>query len=208
MREAADAGKLHGNEQLIRQEMYLMRLAGQLDEVLLEASDCIELFGDNGLLRNIRALCLNELGRGDEALVELEAAFRLSPREPVLVGNLGAAYHNAGRLNEAVAMMRRALSLNPRLGYVYERLGDIARQRGDEAAAMKELKRAEAEYLRKTNEDPFDRRAWEDLARARENLGNYESAESAGRMILQLDRSDRFEGIPDAGIQGTRMVRS
>src|SRR5262245_11225652 len=207
MRAAADAGKLHGNEQLIMREMLLMHLAGQLDEVVLAVSDCIELLGDSGPLRSLRATCLEELGRADEALVEYEAAVRLLPSHPVIVGNLGAAYHNAGRLDEAVAMMRRALSLHPHLGYVYEHLGDIARQRGDEAAATKELRRAEAEYLRKTNEDPFDRRAWEDLARVRANLGDYERAESAGRMMLQIDRSDRFEGIPDAVIQGTRMVR-
>jgi tetratricopeptide (TPR) repeat protein len=208
MRKAADAGKLRRKEQLIIDEVSLMRLAGRLDEALLAVSDCIELFRDSGLLRNIRALCLHDLGRDDEAVEEHQAAARLSPSSPVLIGNLGTVYHEAGRLDEAVATLRRALSLNPSLGYVYERLADIARQRGDEAAATKELGQAEAGYLRRTNDDPFDRRGWENLARVRASLGDYEGAESARRMILQIDRTDRFDGIPDAVIQGTRMVRN
>ena len=207
MREAADAGKLNGNGQLIAQEVSLMRLAGELHEALLLASDSIELLGESGWIRNLRALCLDDLGRTDEALVDYEAAVRLSPSDPILVGNLGASYHDSGRLDEAVAMMRRALSLNPNLGYLYERLADIARQRGDEAAATKELRRAEAEYLGNTNADPFDRRAWVSLSRVRADLGDYEGAESARRMVVQIDQTDRFEGAPDAVVQGTRMVR-
>ena len=208
MRKAADAGKLRGKKKLIMEEMFLMHLAGRLDEALLAASDYIELLEDDGDMRNLRGVCLTELGRAAGALVEYEAAVRLSTSHPVLIGNLGAAYHQAGRLDEAVATLRRALSLNPNLGYVYERLADIARQRGDEAAATKELGQAEAGYLRRTNDDPFDRRAWDNLARVRASLGDYKGAESARRMILQIDRTDRFDGIPDAVIQGTRMVRS
>ena len=51
-------------------------------------------------------------------------------------------------------MLRQALTLNPNLRYVYTRLGQLYRERGDEAAAQKEFREAIRLIERETGSQP------------------------------------------------------
>ena len=133
-----------------------MRLAGRLDEALLAASDYIELLGDSGPMRNLHAVCLH--AQAAMAPEDRRLPPGCHPSIPVLIGNLGAWCPEAGRLDEAVATLRRALSLNPSLGLCLR----TARRHCDNEATkqprQKNWDKAEAVALRRTNDDPFDRR--------------------------------------------------
>jgi tetratricopeptide (TPR) repeat protein len=170
-------------------------------------TDAIEAHHDSAYAHNLRALCLNALDRPDEALDEYLAATRLDPHNAILVGNLGCAYQERGRLEDATATIRRALSMNPNLPYLYERLADIARQRGDEATAAKELRQAEVGYKAIVDAHPFESPGWRDLARVRLGLGDYPGAQKAREVATEIDRTEALEGPPDAVVNGVTEVR-
>jgi tetratricopeptide (TPR) repeat protein len=192
---------------LLVDEANLIRLAGQPEDAYVAVTDVIELLGDSSRAFNVRALCLDDLGRGPEALTEFQRAVHLDPENAILVGNLGCAFADAGRLDEAVATIRQALTLDDELGYLYQRLAVIARKRGDEVAATKELRQAELIYARASERTPFNRGVWMNLFNVRRSLGDYEAAERARQMILEIDHTEKFEGKADAVIWGPNAFR-
>jgi molecular chaperone DnaK (HSP70) len=201
MAEVVRSGRSCGAVLLI-DEANLMRLARQLEDAYVAITDVIELIGPSAHAHNIRALCLDDMGRSVEALADYETAARLGSTNPLFVGNLGCAYAGCGKLDEGVAAIRRALAMDSDLGYLYERLATIARRRGNEPVAVSELKQAEAVYAREADRTPFHPAVWESLSRVRRNLGDYGGAERARQMLTELKNQDAFEGSPEAVIWG------
>jgi serine/threonine-protein kinase len=61
----------------------------------------------------LRAMILKRQGKWEEALASLEQALALSPREPLLLENLGYTYESLRRYEEAEIHFDRALALRP-----------------------------------------------------------------------------------------------
>jgi tetratricopeptide (TPR) repeat protein len=76
------------------------------------------------------ALCLQALGRYDEAMRVMERARQLDPLSPLINAELGELLHNARQDERAIEQYRKTIELDPNyarayagLGYVYENLG-------------------------------------------------------------------------------------
>jgi Flp pilus assembly protein TadD len=81
----------------------------------------------------LKSMCLEELGRADEAVVAMEAALALGPDDDGMNNNLGYFYARRGmKLDQAERMIRKALAGRPQeisfqdsLGWVFYKQGKI-----------------------------------------------------------------------------------
>jgi len=87
-------------------------------------------------LNNLGVL-LDELGRSDEAVAQLQAAKVLDPGNQEVLSNLGAALGSMGRYGDAERELRHALRLDPANLEIRANLGILLFRRGlyDQAAA-------------------------------------------------------------------------
>jgi len=70
--------------------------------------------------------CLSQVfQKYDEAIIQLEEAARLSPRDPLVHGYLGDAYVRAHRSQDGLETLHYALNLDPDNPRIYESLGDL-----------------------------------------------------------------------------------
>jgi tetratricopeptide (TPR) repeat protein len=71
-----------------------------------------------------KATCLDELGRWDEAEIDLLEALRVAPDEPQVLNHLGYTWVDRGEhLDRAFEMIERAAELEPDSGYIIDSLG-------------------------------------------------------------------------------------
>ncbi len=85
---------------------------------------------------------LNNLGRYDEAIAEIEEAIRIEPASAIAHLALARAYWVwKGRLEDGIAELEKSIELNPEFGHAYLQLGFLHALRGDldraEAASRK-----------------------------------------------------------------------
>lgn len=66
---------------------------------------------------------LGETGQTEAALIALETAAKLDPRNAQVLNNLGVTLRDEGRLNEAEAMFRRASTIAPDFVFAHYNLG-------------------------------------------------------------------------------------
>jgi hypothetical protein len=162
---------------MLANEANLMRGAGQLEDALLAAEQCLAETPSDAGTHNIRGLVLDEMGAMPEAERAFRAAADLAPTRAVFQGNLGMALAETGRREEALAALSLAVTLDPRLVYVHVALGDLHRRKGDEPGARREYGRA-LEILNDSMADrPFDIVSWRYLARLHQSLGDYAQAD-------------------------------
>ena len=176
-----------------------MRLAGRLDEAL---HGCVTAHIElprrwQGRCETSRAsLPPRDLGRADEAVEDTSSAsvtVDRSHRQP-------GAVLTAGRLTRPLPRCEERYRSTD-LGFVYERLADIARQRGDEAAATKESDKRQPgtsggrTTIRST---AVDGKTW----RACGRVSAITRCGERPANDLQIDRTDRFEGIPTRSFRG------
>jgi TolB-like protein/Tfp pilus assembly protein PilF len=88
------------------------------------------------------AICLQDQGRFDEAIAELEHARRTDPLAPHVNAVLGRVYVNARQPDLAIAALNEALRLGPELDLVYQQLGHAFLQKGMHTEAIAALRRA------------------------------------------------------------------
>jgi hypothetical protein len=187
---------------MLTSEANLMRCAGQLEEALLAAEQCVVETPADANTHNIRGLVLDEMGSMVEAERAFRAAAELAPTRAVFQGNLGMALAENGRPDEALAVLSLAATLDARLVYVHVALGDLHRRKGDEAAARREYGRA-LEILDQSMADrPFDVLSWRYLARLHQSLGDYAQADKARKVIAELEAEELYEGDPAAVVAG------
>jgi eukaryotic-like serine/threonine-protein kinase len=94
--------------------------------------------------RVVFAVPLQDQGRVDEALAQLDTARAIDPLAP-LVGVLrGRVYVNAGRPAEAIRPLTDALALSPDLDLAYQQLGHAYLQLGNAIEAIAAFQRAAA----------------------------------------------------------------
>ncbi len=102
------------------------------------ALELLEREGHHGasssmLYNYYKGLCLNKLGRGEEALEYLERAANLNRRQSAVPDLLGQVYYKLGRYEEAELHWRQALKLKPdstRLAQALERLAEGSSSNG------------------------------------------------------------------------------
>jgi TolB-like protein/Tfp pilus assembly protein PilF len=88
------------------------------------------------------AICLQDQGRFEEAITELEAARVADPLAPHVNAVLGRVYVNARQPDQAIAALHEALRLGPELDLVYQQLGHAYLQKGMQQEAITALRHA------------------------------------------------------------------
>lgn len=106
----------------------------------------IELQGDFVRAHDNLGLCLEALGRFEEAVASYEQAVRLNReqthRSPWPALNLGTLLFKLGRIEQAEPYLREAVELGPGLAQARLRLGTLLEKRGAIEEAIQELRRA------------------------------------------------------------------
>lgn len=89
-------------------------------------------------------VCLQDEGRFDEAIAELQTARALDPLSPHVGNLLGRVYVNARRPDDAIRHLRDTLELNPESDLAYQQLGHAYLQKKMPAEALAALRQAAA----------------------------------------------------------------
>jgi tetratricopeptide (TPR) repeat protein len=142
-------GRLAYDGQKMTEAADKFRQAIRLDPTFMKAYDNL-------------GLCLDSLGKTDEALRVYEHAVTLN-REPKLNSpwpplNLGILLVRLNRLDEAGQLFREALQFNPSFSPAHYQLGSVLEKQGETSQAIEELKRA-------SDLDPADPKSHYALAR-------------------------------------------
>ncbi|MBI5419310.1 MAG: tetratricopeptide repeat protein [Deltaproteobacteria bacterium] len=155
------------------------RSRGDLGEAERHFRNAIEKKPDYADAHNNLGIVLSNLGRGDEALGEFEAAASnvLYPTPEWAYYNMGEEYRRRKNMRKAEEMYRRAISLNDRYSAPYLMLALLQGDRGQwrEAAGTLEACVAAA---------PSYAPAWLSLGRAYLSLGRQQDALHAFRNVL------------------------
>jgi TolB-like protein/Flp pilus assembly protein TadD len=109
-----------------------------------ELRRAIELEPASGSARFILAVCLQDQGRFDEALAQLDVARAIDPLAPFVSAIMGRVFVNARRPDDAIRILRGALDLVPDLDVLHQQLGHAYLQRGMRDDAVAALRQAAA----------------------------------------------------------------
>jgi Flp pilus assembly protein TadD len=134
---------------------------------------------DDAGWRNRLGVAYIEAGRLSDAVVQLEAAVRLSPLHAEARNNLGHALQSQQRLPEAVVQFREAVRLAPGTDLVHLNLANALDESGDSAGAIEHFMRALAL-------NPASAEAHNNLGIALGTLGRLDEAEAHFRRALAL----------------------
>lgn len=132
-----------------RRDVRWHEVRGSLAEQRGDAAAAAQAYADaltlgaGAELRVRRADALEKLGRGGEALGELEAAARDRPDDPIVRARLADGYEAAGRLAEAEALLRAEAEETPPRAAAWDRLARFYRRAGREAEARQASQRAD-----------------------------------------------------------------
>jgi len=88
-------------------------------------------------LRSLYARFLNDTGRAEDALVEIEAALLIDPVSARLYQQLGTAYLNVENIDAARKALNRSLEINPNQPNVHGRLARSYSMEGDGLGTVK-----------------------------------------------------------------------
>lgn len=182
-------------------EASLLHDGWQLDDLELLLADLPEIHDQSMAARadNLRGLLAAARDRDEEEIECYMRAVQRAPTVAVYRGNLGYRLADLGRSEEAVANMRAALSMDPELSYLYERLGDLCREQGDESSALREYKEA----VRAAERAPKGTaKEWSNLARLYHKIGDYEQARDARQRGDAELRNQVFDGDHTLRIAG------
>ncbi len=98
----------------------------------------------SGAVHHELALALSQTGHAPEAVQELEAACRLSPRESEYRFKLGLAYNEVGRVDQTAAALEEAVRLDPQFAQAWYNLGLAYSTLKQPDRALEALVRAES----------------------------------------------------------------
>ena len=172
------------------------------DEAELAIQDYIANHGPAATVANLMGLICGMRNQREEQLRWHKQATELNPENGTLRGNYGYALADVGRDSESEAMMRQALTLDPTLSYLYMRLGDLYRKRGDEQAAQKEFREAIRLVERETGNQPESREIWRTAEMLYRRVGDYDRAAEAQRRAVTTAQNERFGGDHTTCIAG------
>lgn len=183
-------------------DAFYLYKAALYDEAELATQDYIANHGLAATPANLMGLICGVRHRVEEEVHWHRKATELDPSSAALRGNYGYALADAGRDSEGEAMMRHALTLDSELVYLYTRLGDLYRERGDEKAARKEFREAIRLVERQTGDQPESSTVWREAEGLYRRVGDYEHAAEAQRRAVKTEQDERFGGDHAARIAG------
>jgi len=179
---------------MLLEEANLSRMAGCLEEAELLLLDFVASHSLTGRAANLLSIIYGQQGKEKDELWFAQEAARLEPGNAVMIGNHGCVLAEVGLTDQAIAQMRLALGINPNLVYLYERLGDVSRRRGDEEGARREFAQAIQILERESGGSPHSAQVWGDLARLYQKMGDYAQAASASARFQDARLNDLYEG--------------
>ena len=121
-----------------------------------------------------------QMGRTADALVPMQKAAAMSPRDVEAHFNLGVTLQELGRLGEAEASYRRALEINPDYVDAHSNLGVILQDQC-------RLNEAETSLRRALEIKPDNAKTLSNLGVALQDLDRLDEAEASFRRALQID---------------------
>ena len=121
-----------------------------------------------------------QTGRTTDALVPMQKAATLSPRDVEAHFNLGITLQELGRLGEAEASYRRALEINPNYVDAHSNLGVILKDQC-------RLHEAETSLRRALQIKPDNAKTNSNLGVVLQDLGRLDEAETSFRLALQIN---------------------
>lgn len=110
----------HSNWEAAREEA---QATGRNDRLLGLLALLVERYPDSFALRKDYGTYLGMVGRGPEAILQLEKATRLFPRDSLVLENLGALYLAQGKAEAALAVLQRSVAINPNRAGAQKNLG-------------------------------------------------------------------------------------
>jgi Flp pilus assembly protein TadD len=131
-------------------------------------------------IRHESAIVLDQFGRTQEALAQLQEAVRLAPNEAEFHFELGLAWNEVGEGAKALAELELAVRLDPHQARAAYNLGLARNANGDTTGAIQALANAE-------NEDPRDPWIPYALATIHARLGQWNQARQAAHRALDLN---------------------
>jgi predicted O-linked N-acetylglucosamine transferase (SPINDLY family) len=137
-------------------------------------------------------MAYKQMGRTADALVPMQKAATLSPRDVKAHFNLGVTLQELGRLGEAEASYRRALEINP--DYVEARIN-----LGNTLKDLGRAEEAEASYRQALQARPDSAEAHQNLGITLQDRGRPAEAESCFRRALEI-KPDYTEAHSNLGI--------
>jgi tetratricopeptide (TPR) repeat protein len=156
-----------------------LKTAGRLDGAIAKYREALQV--NPHFLRALVMLgvVVGQKGEKERAIVVLEQAALLFPRDPSAHYNLGIAYGAAGRMMEEIASYRRALDREPDLVAAYQNLGAALFSAGqtDQAAET---------FLRGLDVNPLSATLYYNLGLTREKQGRVEEARRALALAAAL----------------------
>ncbi len=123
---------------------------------------------------------LKQTGRTADALLPMQKAAALSPRDVEAHFNLGVTLQDLGRLDEAEACYRRALEINPDYVDAHSNLGVILQ-------GQCRLSEAETSLRRAMEIKPDSAKTLSNLGVVLQHLGRLDEAEASYRRALQIN---------------------
>jgi protein O-GlcNAc transferase len=116
--------------------------ANRLDISLDLISRALAVDGSVANYHTNRAIVLERMGRGDEAMQSHLQALRLQPNSPEVHCNIGNLLHKQSRNDEAAAAFEMALRLRPDYAEVHYNLGNVRISQGRKKEAVAEYQAA------------------------------------------------------------------
>lgn len=109
-------------------------------QAIVAFEEILERFPDLAVVHAALGLCFQRLDDSGRAMDELSRALELAPEDPRNHLYLADLYFGRERFDRAIEGYRAAIARDPLSDRAYERLGEIALQRGDAPEAVANLK--------------------------------------------------------------------
>ena len=120
---------------------------GNLDQLEKDLNHIISLEPDNATALNALGYTLaDRTSRLDEALVLIEKALQLAPKDPAILDSLGWVYFRMGKLKQALSLLEQAFALFPD--------AEVAAHLGEVLWALEDRAQAKAIWSKALNKTP------------------------------------------------------
>lgn len=127
-----------------------------------------------------RAVHLDKLGKGEEALATFRKAQSLAPNDPMIANGIALCLGRLGRLEEAMAVFKTAIALDPGLVTTHFHMGWVLEMHQDFAGAREAYKCA-------VERAPQYAAAWAGLATTAESRRDWQDVRIAAARALAID---------------------
>ena len=185
-------------------------------QALVQFEEILERFPDLAVVHAALGLCFQRLDDAGRAMDELRRALELAPEDPRNHLYIADLYFSRERFDRAAESYRAAVQRDPLSDPAYERLGEIALQRGDSREATAQFQKVVV--LRPSDQGARQRYALALAAQGELDLADRElsaiaekdpkNAEVLLRLgMLNLDRKQREKDPARARAHGERAAR-